>query len=61
MGGVTWSFDISWSTHDALKAGITELGYNRVVVAADSHDEAALIACQMVACHGMPTALYDRI
>lgn len=56
-----FSFDVAFSTHDALKAGVTELGWHRVVVAANDRTEAALTACQMVACHDMPTAIYDRI
>lgn len=58
---VTWSFDVEFSTHDALKAGIVELGWHRVVIESDDRDEAALTACQMVATHHTPTAIYDRI
>lgn len=58
---MTFSFDVAYSTHDALKAGIVELGWHRVVVEAPDRDEAALVACQMVAFTGIPTAVYDRI
>lgn len=57
----SWSFDVAFSTHDALKAGVCELGWHRVVVEAPDRDEAALVACQMVSCHSMATAIYDRI
>lgn len=58
-----WSFDVAFSTHDLLRAGVTEADWHRVVVEAPDRDEAALLACQMVACstRSMPTALYDRI
>lgn len=58
---MTFSFDVAYSTHEALKAGVVELDWHRVVVSAADRDEAALIACQMVAFSGMPTAVYDRI
>lgn len=58
---MTWSFDVAFSTHDALRRGVVELGWHRVVVQASNRDEAALIACQLVACHHMPTAVYDRV
>jgi hypothetical protein len=58
---VTFSFDVAFSTHDLLKAGVTEADWHRVVVAADDRDEAALLACQMVCCHDTATAIYDRI
>lgn len=57
----TWSFDVSFSTHDALKAGVTEIGWHRVVVSALDRDEAALVACQMVAIHHIPTGCWDRV
>lgn len=58
---VTFSFDVAYSTHDLLKAGVVEAGWHRVVVAAEDRDEAALLACQMVCTHDMATAIYDRI
>ncbi len=66
---VTFSFDATFSTHNLLKVGIVEARipgsqhhHHRVVVAADTRDEAALLACQMVAATtGIPTGLYDRI
>lgn len=58
---MTFSFDVAFSSHDALKAGIVELDWHRVVVEAPGRDEAALVACQMVAFTGIPTAVYDRI
>jgi hypothetical protein len=64
-----FSFDATVSTHDLLKAGVTEArlpgsehAHHRVVVAANTRDEAALLAAQMVsAVWGMCTGLYDRI
>jgi len=63
-----WSFDGTVSTHDLLRAGVTAARlpggsgrHHRVVVATGSRDEAALIAAQMVSCHGMCTGVYDRI
>lgn len=64
-----YSFDATVSTHDLLKAGVTEARlpgsrhrHHRVVVDADDRDEAALIAAQMVsAVWGMCTGLYDRV
>lgn len=64
-----YSFDATASTHDLLKCGITEArmhgsqhAHHRVVVAADTRDEAALLAAQMVCCtHTMCTGLYDRL
>jgi len=65
-----FTFDATISTHDLLKAGVTEARmpgsqhrHHRVVVAAEDRDAAALIAAQMVCCvsGGMCTGLYDRI
>lgn len=63
-----FSFDATVSTHDLLKVGVTEARlpgsprhHHRVVVEAESRDEAALIAAQMVSCVGICTGLYDRI
>ncbi len=63
-----FSFDVEVSTHDALREGVLALklygaqhAFHRVVVAADTIDEAALIAAQMASCHGMCTAVYPRI
>lgn len=55
---MTFSFDVAYSTRDALKAGVTEIGWHRVVVSAPDRDEAALLAC---CCVGMPTGCWDRI
>lgn len=53
----TFTIDVSYSTHYDLQKGITQLGFRRVRVLADSGDQASLIAAQIVACHGvMPTA-----
>lgn len=65
----TYSFDATYSTHDLLKAGVTEARlpgsphrHHRVVVEAETRDEAALIAAQVVStCWGMCTGIYDRI
>lgn len=63
-----YSFDVEVSTHDALRHGVLALKlygaqhpWHRVVVAADTVDEAALIAQQMASCHGMPTGCYLRV
>lgn len=58
---MVWEFDVAVSSHDELKRGALEVGYVRVTVAASSHVEASLIAAQMAAGIGMPTAVYDRI
>jgi hypothetical protein len=63
-----YSFDVTISTHDLLKAGVTEARlwgspehHHRVVVDAPTRNEAALTAAQMVSCHGIYTGVYDRI
>lgn len=65
-----FAFDATVSTHNLLKAGITEARlpgsshrHHRVLVEAETRDEAALIASQMVSCipGAMCTGLYDRI
>lgn len=64
-----FSFDVEVSTHDDLKNGILALrvhgsrhAWHRVVIAADTRDEAALLAAQMASCHGwMGTGVHDRI
>lgn len=58
---IVWEFDVAVSTHDLLKTGVTEAAYVRVFVAAESRGEAALLAAQMAAVVGMPTAVYDRL
>lgn len=64
----TFTFDATASTHDLLKRGVTagrlygsRHTHHRIVVAAETRDEAALIAAQMVSCHAMCTGIYDRI
>lgn len=64
-----WSFDATVSTHDLLKAGVTEARipgsqhrHHRVVVEAENRDTAALIAAQMASAgQWLCTGLYDRI
>jgi hypothetical protein len=56
-----FTYDVAVSSHDLLKQGITEAAYIHVVVAAKDDTEAALIACQMAACHGMPTKVYREV
>lgn len=65
-----YSFDATVSTNNLLKAGVTEARlagspnrHHRVVVEAESRDEAALIAAQMVSCipGAMCTGIYDRV
>lgn len=53
-----FAYDVAISSHDLLKLGVTEAAHIHVVVAAVDDTEAALIACQMAACHGMPTRVY---
>jgi hypothetical protein len=55
----TWEFDVCVSTHELLRQGVTEATRVRVEVAAKDHCEARLIAAQMAAVVGMPTAVYD--
>lgn len=64
----SYSFDVTVSTHDLLRAGVVAArlpgcpeDHHRVVVAAGSRNEAALIAAQMASCHGVCTGVYDRI
>lgn len=63
-----FSFDVTVSTHDLLKVGVTAgrffgcpANHHRVVVSADDRDDAALVAAQMASCHGVCTGVYDRI
>jgi hypothetical protein len=57
-----FEFDVGVSTHDALKSGVAVHHWTRVTVAADSRDEAALVAAQVASCGGwMPTDTLDRI
>jgi hypothetical protein len=45
--------DVSWSTHDLLKARILERGVNTVRIQADTDVEALLLAAQVTLCHGV--------
>ena len=45
--------DVSWSTHDLLKEGITERGINTVRVLAETDTEATLAALQITLCSGV--------
>jgi hypothetical protein len=63
-----FSFDVEVSDHDHLRRGVlayplyqSQHTWHRVVVAADTIDEAALVAQQIACCHGMCTAIYPRI
>lgn len=63
-----FSFDVEFSSHDALQRGTValrsvgaEASWHRVVVAAETPEDAELLAAQMVACHDMPTATYPRM
>jgi hypothetical protein len=63
-----YSIDVEFSSHDDLRHGIVavrtfgaEATWHRVTVAAETPEEAELIAAQMVACHHMPTATYPRM
>jgi hypothetical protein len=62
-----FSFDVTVSTHDLLKLGITEArfvgaeaNHHRIVVAAETVEEAALVAAQMASCKYMCTGVYYR-
>lgn len=66
----TYSFDATVSSHDLLKRGITEARlpgsphrHHRIVIEAETRDEAALLAAQMAASipGAVVTGLYDRI
>jgi hypothetical protein len=57
-----YSFDVTMSTHDLLKAGVVAARlpgspnrHHRIVVAAESRNEAALIAAQMATWQGVCT------
>lgn len=65
-----YSFDATVSSHDLLKRGVTEARlpgsphrHHRILIEAETRDEAALAACQMAA--SIPgvvvTGIYDRI
>lgn len=63
-----FSFDVTVSTHDLLKVGVTEARlpgsqhhHHRIVVAAETRNEAALLAAQMASVRWTCTGLYDRI
>jgi hypothetical protein len=63
-----YSFDVTVSTHDLLKAGVVTARlpgsperHHRIVVAADTRNEAALIAAQMTSWWGVCTGVYDRV
>ena len=56
-----FTYDVAISSHDLLKAGVAEAAYVHVVVAAEDDTEGALVACQMAACHGMPTRVYREV
>lgn len=56
-----WEFDVGVSTHDRLRRGETVAAVRRVVVAEDTYDGAALLACQIAAADGViPTELWWR-
>ena len=62
-------FDVQVSDHDSLKLGVvakrlhgSQHTHHRVVVSGSyTFEEAHLIAAQMAAAHGMPTAVLPRI
>lgn len=65
-----YSFDATVSSHDLLKRGITEARlpgsphhHHRIVIEAETRDEAALAAAQMASCipGALVTGIYDRI
>lgn len=45
----TYIVDVEFSTHDALQAGITALGFRRFRLSAPDGDAATLMAAQWVA------------
>jgi hypothetical protein len=63
-----FSFDVTVSTHDLLKRGITAgrfvgapAHHHRIVVSASSFLDAHLIAAQMASLHGVVTGVFVRI
>jgi hypothetical protein len=52
----TWQVDVGWSFADHTDRRINPGGddWRRVVVSAQTATDAQLVACQMVARHGMP-------
>lgn len=63
-----FSFDVTVSSHDALREGKTALrlkqsqfAHHRIVVAAPTLTEAHLVAAQMASLHGMCTGVHLRV
>lgn len=63
-----FTFDVTMSSHDLLRRGITEVRlfggdahHHRIVIQAETVAEAYLLASQMASCHGMCTGCYLRI
>lgn len=51
-----FTIDVDYSTHDALKSGVTALGFRRFILADTDAINAQLVAAQWVAASGfMPT------
>jgi hypothetical protein len=62
-----YSFDVTVSTHDDLMRGVvaikvlgSQYPWHRCTVAAESPEEAELIAQQMASCHYYVTGSYPR-
>lgn len=60
-----FTVDVEVSSHDLLKRGIlatrlhgSQRTWHRILVDADDERDAVLLAAQIAACHGMPTATY---
>lgn len=63
-----YSFDVTISSHDLLKRGVTEARlpgsphhHHRIVVEAENETEGSLIAAQMASCQWMVTGVYLRV
>jgi len=63
-----YSFDVSVSDHDALCRGVLALklrgaqhDYHRIVIEAETYEDASLAAAQMASCQGMVTEVLPRI
>ena len=44
-----WEFDVAVSTHDLLRRGVVVADYRRVVIEAESYEDASLTAYGMAA------------
>lgn len=54
-----YTVDVTFATHDQVKAGNHAAHWSRVIVMADSGDDAILAACQLVATMNLGTMPTD--